>query len=118
MIDKSVFQSTKIAALSDLKTELWQEIYNKLESDQTLFLKDSNIFISEAYRKKWPVDALHCWSRVWEYPFIYHHLREIRQAPRRDIDITVVDYGSGITFFPFSVAQLGYNVICMDNDID
>jgi len=28
----------------------------------------------------------------------------------------VVDIGSGVTFFPFAVARLGYEVICMDTD--
>lgn len=28
----------------------------------------------------------------------------------------MVDLGSGVTFFPFAVARLGYEVICMDTD--
>ena len=65
---------------------------------------------------KWPTDALHAWSRVWEYPYAYHHLKASRSRFQEAKPPVVVDFGSGVTFFPFAVAKLGYRVICSDID--
>lgn len=108
------FDRSGIAALSDLETSEWAELFNELEGSQSSFLAKEQSFRSPEY--KWPRDPLHWWSRVWEYPYVYHHLKNWRkkfslsQLPR------VVDLGSGVTFFPFSVARLGYSVICTDID--
>ena len=45
-----------------------------------------------------------------------HHLERIRQAKPTDGLLRVADIGSGVTFFPFSVARLGYDVTCIDVD--
>ena len=47
-----------------------------LEKEQADFLAMESAFRSREY--KWPRDPLHTWSRVWEYPYTYHHLQQAR----------------------------------------
>jgi SAM-dependent methyltransferase len=64
----------------------------------------------------WPKDALHTWSRIWEYPYVYHHLVELQRLNRLTDGSLVLDFGSGVTFFPFALARRGLRVLCVDND--
>jgi SAM-dependent methyltransferase len=108
------FDHNGLAARSDFHSTLWQDVFLALERDQSEFLAKEPLFRSPEY--SWPRDPLHCWSRAWEYPFAYYHLREWRrswQGTRRPL---VVDVGSGVTFFPFSVARLDCDVVCTDTD--
>lgn len=59
----------------------------------------------------WPRDALHQWSRQYEYPFAFYHLLQGRQQGSR-----VLDAGSGLTFFPFYLRLNGFDVTCVDHD--
>src|SRR5215213_8923717 len=94
------FDRGGLAALSDLKTPEWRELFERLEKDQAEFQASDSQFRSSEY--KWPRDPLHTWSRVWEYPYAYHHLtRRLAASPARAPH--VVDFGSGVTFFPFAV---------------
>jgi 2-polyprenyl-3-methyl-5-hydroxy-6-metoxy-1,4-benzoquinol methylase len=111
---KHTFCRSGLAALSDLQTPEWKEIYDYLEKEQAEFLKHESKFRSSEY--KWPRDPLHTWSRVWEYPYVYFLLKMhygIQNAKNHTI---VADFGSGVTFFPFTVARQGYHVITLDVD--
>ncbi len=108
------FHRSGLAALSDLQTPEWKELFQLLEKEQQFFLSKEKLFRSAEY--KWPRDPLHTWSRVWEYPYVYYHLKEWRKKEKCAHLPVVVDFGSGVTFFPFAVAKLGYHVICIDND--
>lgn len=103
-----------MAALSDLETSEWRELFSLLEREQAEFLALESRFRSPEY--KWPRDPLHTWSRVWEYPYAYHHLRKWRRSFSGPGQPHVADVGSGVTFFPFSVARLGCQVTCTDID--
>jgi ubiquinone/menaquinone biosynthesis C-methylase UbiE len=59
----------------------------------------------------WPMDALHQWSRQYEYPFAFHHL-----ASRRQGDPKVLDAGSGLTSFQYYLRLNGFEVTCVDRD--
>lgn len=107
------FNRCGIAALSDLETPEWRELFQILERDQSEFARHAASFRSAEY--KWPHDPLHTWSRIWEYPYVYHHLRD-QKSLSTEKNPRLVDVGSGVTFFPFSVARLGYEVICTDID--
>src|ERR1700690_982860 len=109
-----VFDRCGHAALSDLETADWKDNFLFLEQEQSEFLSKEMMFRSPEY--KWPPDALHSWSRVWEYPYVYHHLKAARSRYQGSKPPVVVDFGSGVTFFPFAVAKLGYQVICSDID--
>ncbi len=108
------FARSGLAARSDLVTPEWRDLFSILERHQSAFLEKAVGFRSREY--KWPRDPLHTWSRVWEYPYAYFHLKRWRaRLPAVPVP-QVVDLGSGVTFFPFSVAQLGCHVICTDTD--
>ncbi len=112
-MSSSLFDFMGFAARTDLEKEDWKILFSLLESKQSEFLNYQDEFRSKEY--KWPRDPLHTWSRLWEYPYVYHHLQRI-QEQRLNEKLKVLDFGSGVTFFPFSLAQLGYDVICADID--
>jgi len=113
-VSEHPFNRSGIAGLSDLDTPEWQLLFALLEKEQSEFLAKENDFRSPDY--KWPRDPLHWWSRVWEYPYVYFHLQRHRGGWDSDRLPWIVDLGSGVTFFPFSVARLGYRVTCADID--
>ena len=109
-----IFDRTGLATLSDLQNEQYKRLFVALEKDQAAFLAKQSLFRSPEYI--WPKDALHNWSRIWEYPYAYYHISRWRAAFPPEALPMVADVGSGVTFFPFSVARLGCNVIGIDND--
>ena len=112
-MSSNLFDFMGFAAKTDLENEDWKILFTSLERDQAVFLNHQDAFRSKEY--KWPRDPLHTWSRLWEYPYVYYHLQRIQeQSPNEKLK--VLDFGSGVTFFPFSVAQLGYDVTCADID--
>ena len=111
---KDVFKKSGLIALSDLNDPQYQDLFSKLEIEQQVFLDKESEFRSPSYR--WPSDALHHWGRIWEYPYVYSHLKERFSALEPDSEAKVVDLGSGVTFFPYSVSKLGYHVQCLDID--
>lgn len=109
----SPFERCGLASLSDLQHPEAISLLQEMEAlqDQFLNLKPH----SPGY--SWPKDALHTWSRVWEYPYVLHHVRAWRCAYSGPHIPTAVDFGSGVTFFPFAVAREGINVICVDKEL-
>ena len=111
---RSVFDRSGLVALSDLNNPEYQNLFTKLEISQEAFLDKEGEFRSPGYR--WPRDVLHFWSRIWEYPYVYYHLKEHAATLGPDFEAKVADLGSAVTFFPFSAAKLGYRVHCLDID--
>jgi SAM-dependent methyltransferase len=109
-----VFDRCGLAALSDLESPEWHELIDSLEREQDEFLAKESYFRSPHYI--WPRDPLHTWSRVWEYPYVFYHLRCLRESLPPGQQARVVDFGSGLTFLPFSVGRLGFHVTCIDMD--
>lgn len=114
--DKSfVFNRCGLAALSDFETPEWRGLFTLLEHEQSEFLAHEPLFPSPEY--KWPRDPLRTWSRAWEYPYIYHHIDLWRSSKfAGSYSPLILDIGSGVTFFPFTIAKLGCHVICADTD--
>ncbi|MBX5462346.1 MAG: class I SAM-dependent methyltransferase [Steroidobacteraceae bacterium] len=109
-----IFDRSGFAALSDLKTHTWRDIYERLKQAQTEFLARSRDFRSPEYI--WPRDPLRTWSRLWEYPYVYHHLHRLGSDRPKNKPLKVADVGSGVTFFPFALSRLGCDVSCVDVD--
>jgi len=109
VLDRSGF-----AALSDLHAQSWRDIFTLLEDEQAQFAAHANRFRSPQYI--WPNDPLRTWSRIWEYPYVYHHLSRFGSAHTGGQAMRVADIGSGVTFFPFALSRLGYDVNCVDVD--
>jgi len=107
------FERAGFAALSDLRSPGFSENFARLETQQAAFLAHPRRYADPRY--PWPRDALHNWSRPWEYTFLLHQL-EHELASGGGTRLRAVDFGSGSTFFPFVVARLGFHLICLDND--
>jgi len=106
------FDRSGLASLDDLSTPAWRSSFSRLESIQSEFLAAEPHCPDYA----WSRDPLHNCIRVWEYPFVYHHLRFHHDSISGQPLPQVVDLGSGATFFPFAIAQLGYKVLAVDAD--
>lgn len=108
----STFDRSGLACLSDFQSPEWSESFNTLKRWHDEFSRQGAKFRSSSYT--WPKEPLYSWSRIWEYPFAYYHLNRfigsVSGIPR------LADVGSGVTFFPFAVADLGADVICTDVD--
>jgi SAM-dependent methyltransferase len=109
-----VFERSGLAALSDLSAPAWSNLLTFLEREQEKFLAQEPQFRSPDY--PWPRDPLHTFSRIWEYPYAYHHLKRWKESKALPNGAVAVDVGSGATFFPFSVARLGFETVCVDPD--
>jgi ubiquinone/menaquinone biosynthesis C-methylase UbiE len=111
-IPQNPLECNALASVSALDAISYKECFKKMESEQERFLEKETQFRSPEYI--WPRDALHNWSRIWEYPFVYHHLRKL--AANSGKPLKIADIGCGVTFFPFTVAKLGYDVVAVDVD--
>jgi SAM-dependent methyltransferase len=106
------FERSGLAARSDLQAPGYDELFSELETVQRDFLSALPSFRTGSHPAL-EDDTLHRWSRIWEYPYVLHHLRaERRRFAHRP---RVIDFGSGSTFFPFAVARLDAEVVCFDN---
>lgn len=108
------FDRCGLAAISDLETPEWKNLFAILERDSTSFLQYEHLFRSSEYA--WPRDPLHNWSRIWEYPYVFHNLKRLLNENSDKGILKTADVGSGVTFFPFALARLGFHVICTDID--
>jgi SAM-dependent methyltransferase len=107
------FDRSGLASLEDLQTPEWRSLFDELRPLQDEFLAVH----PHSAEYIWPRDALHTWSRVWEYPYVYHHLRTRRDGLcSKGGRPVAVDFGSGVTFFPFAICRSGFEVVCIDQD--
>lgn len=104
-----------------------REAYERLESEILYpdLLKYSQEFEQRSwsedgsvrrYRNKWVKDPFRQWSRRWEYVYVAQRL--LQWAENQPTGCTVVDAGSGFTFFPFYLSQVdsGIEMHCYDSD--
>jgi SAM-dependent methyltransferase len=111
----SVFGYSGFAKLTDLESHEYRSIFQELEKSQEAFLAKFASYRDPKYR--WPIDPLHCWSRLWEYPYVLHQIRSRLIDPGAEtLSPRILDLGSGVTFFPFCLASLGLDVWCCDPD--
>jgi SAM-dependent methyltransferase len=112
--DRGCFDRSGLASLDDLGTSECRGLLAALEGAQAEFLLHEAQFRSADY--KWPRDPLHTWSRIWEYPYVLHHLRTWRSRRTAEGPVKVMDFGSGVTFFPFALVAEGFDVTAVDID--
>jgi SAM-dependent methyltransferase len=110
----SIFDRSGLVAVSDFETAEWRQSFRLLELEQLNFSRHEDEFRSPEYR--WPRKPLNSFSRCYEYPYVYFQLCSMREAWSGKNNPAVLDYGSGVTFFPFAVAKLGFDVTCIDVD--
>ena len=103
-----------LASLGDLEAEPTRASLRAPEAVSREFDRWAPRFRRPDYQ--WPADPLPTWSRVWEYPYVYHRLSTWQTAQPPTARPCAVGVGSGVTFFPFAVAQPGPEVIATDID--
>jgi SAM-dependent methyltransferase len=103
-----------IALISELESDDFQRLRSAFSIAENVFLGREQKFRDSSY--VWPRSALHNWAGIWEYPYAY---LSIQQFVKDKKDLNVLDFGSGITFFPFELTKLKEtkSVYTVDNDI-
>jgi len=84
-------------------------------------LRYSDAFLESARhltrRYRWGpgINPLRNWSRRWEYPFVWQRLQR-HAAERGSGALSILDAGSGVTFFPYYLGERlpGAQVTCCD----
>jgi len=79
------------------KEVLESKSFEEMERFSDKFLLDNDITLRD-YTNKWVSDPLHQWSRQWEYPFVFSKVQHMAISNQKP---TILDAGSGVTFFPF-----------------
>ena len=100
-----------IAAYRDL---LRTDSFLELESFSEDFIRRYKSCFPR-FSLRWTADSLHVWSRQWEYPFVLQAISEKRGTDLEG-EYSVLDAGSGITFFPYYLSERGIEVTCCDRD--
>lgn len=101
------FERADYAKISDLTEPSLVELFDRLEEAQKHFTGQLDRYDLQ-WELPWPQDALHQWSRQWEYPYV---ASAIPEKPAQ-----ILDAGSGFTFFTFYLAALGHEVYAVDCD--
>jgi len=109
------FFGNRLGSIRDFQSEEWKAAYDGLEAYSDIyvdFILRHNLF-PKNYR--WPIDPLHNFTRIWEYPYVFHQLMQYvpvlsGQKPK------VFDVGSALTFMPSFLASRGYDVTASDCD--
>jgi SAM-dependent methyltransferase len=100
------------ASLCDLSDSECRKVLEQLTAFEKTFLDTG----PHDPTYPWPRDALHWWSRIWEYPYAWINLHPLITRDRSGMT-PILDFGSGVTAFPFFVAKrLDVDVICTDID--
>ena len=87
-----------IAQYDDL---LRTPFFAMIRSAGSVFLEENSEILAP-YQRRWVSDPFHQWSRQWEYPYALAQL-EKRIASAQTTRI--LDAGSGVTFFPYFLAD-------------
>jgi 2-polyprenyl-3-methyl-5-hydroxy-6-metoxy-1,4-benzoquinol methylase len=90
--------------------------FASLESFVLQFLQQHDSALT-SYARQWISDPLHQWSRQWEYPFVFQEIAA-HLDPGKTPGATILDAGSGVTFFPAYITQQypDASVVCCDAD--
>jgi SAM-dependent methyltransferase len=108
------FERCGLVSLDDFEDPGYRTIFGHLEAVQSEYLSFEPKFRSPEYY--WERDVLHGWSRSWEYPFAFYHITSWLERRQPAGMPSIIDLGSGVTYFPFALAREGCRVICIDND--
>jgi SAM-dependent methyltransferase len=92
-----------IPSISDLEQLQKSDTYRRhVQFNRDFLQKHSNAM--QKYGKHWGLDPFKLWSRRWEYPFAANRI--VRWAEQREpAPISVLDAGSGVTYFPYYVCE-------------
>ena len=108
-----------IPSLTEYSQVLDSAVFAEIQTFSEGFLLEDHR--RATFSRRWPADPLHTYNRQWEYPFAALHLAAWQQQSSRGATLherapRALDFGSGYTFFPWYLAQLGWSVTCYDTD--
>lgn len=103
-----------IPTLDEVEAMLARPIWAETRSFNAAFLDRHRRALS-GYAWHWGRDPLKFWSRRWEYPFAEQAVFQHAGRTGRD-DLVICDAGSGVTFFPYLLADRlpASRVVCCD----
>jgi ubiquinone/menaquinone biosynthesis C-methylase UbiE len=110
------------ARLSHFQSPLWKDVFQQLDLTSDLF--KSLVWASGSEGYAWPLDPLHTWSRIWEYPFVATHVATFSQTRLAGNHINhhdqakpkILDVGAAVTFFSAYLAQQAIELTNFDYD--
>jgi SAM-dependent methyltransferase len=102
------FERGGFARLSQFESPVWKQHVQELERLSAIFT--DIVWRNGTNGYYWPRDPLHCWSRIWEYPFFAAHLSRLPEEAR------VLDVGAATTFFTVYLISKKVRIISLDSD--
>jgi len=104
--------------IRDYKELLKSNLFLEMETFSNAFGRNH---IKDLSGYSWTPDSLHQWSRMWEYPFSYSYIRQflcVNNIMNVSQRTSILDAGSGCTFFPYYVNYKYPNsvIYCCDYD--
>jgi len=81
--------------LANLKTPH----FRFMERFSNVFLRKNKPYLRK-YSLRWTSDPLHNWSRQYEYLYVFEEIRKFLKL-KKNKELSILDAGSGITFFPY-----------------
>jgi len=105
-----LLRQSGLVTLYDYKQLENVDLYKSIERSSERFLTAHEKTL-KSYARSWVTDPFHQWSRRWEYPWVASRL------PRKGA-VKILDAGSGLTFFPFYLAEQNPSaeIHCVDSD--
>lgn len=102
-----------IPKIKEYKQVLKSNLFMDIEKFSNEFINFNKTFLK---KYKWAKDPFHQWSRQWEYPFVFYYINNYIKNNKNIISI--LDLGSGITFFPYYIASKfnDAKIFCCDFD--
>src|ERR1700722_19929680 len=99
--------SGRCISVTDLRSQQWKRGFHEMEKFNARFLQATETVPMSDYW--WPADPLHCWSRIWEYPYVWSALESFRHQNLGPGDVfRIADIGAAVTFFSFLLLERGY----------
>ena len=107
--------SDGIPTLAEVDALLGTDRYARHAQSNRAFL-EKHAAALRVYKFHWGLDPLKFWSRRWEYPFAAQKVEDY--LADCGVGATVLDAGSGVTYFPYYLCDRLPNakVVCCDND--
>jgi SAM-dependent methyltransferase len=105
-----------IPLLSDVDELVQTKLYRAHTDFNRRFLAQHGPAL-RGYGRHWGQDPFQLWSRRWEYPFAAERLLRFARG-QDDRPLTVLDAGSGVTYFDYFICERlpNANVVCVDYD--
>ena len=104
-----------IPAIHDLDSLKTTDLYRRHVQFNRDFLQKHGQAMAK-YGRHWGLDPFKLWSRRWEYPFVAQRL--IEYGEKHPGPMSVLDAGSGVTYFPYFILENlpQTQFICCDYD--